>query len=171
MHIIIIQIATFLNSFCASATPKTYTSAVTDRVLTTCTPMVNPQKTDSVIKMDMGTPVAVLGALAGLLTVVLALVVGGWVCTCWSIKKRSDRTQLYTKCQVNATSNINHYRCNLIIKCKDCEEKRSYPNPTYGMTTESQPASGTDTQVHSQEEGNGQMHNTINTDDNQGKTR
>ena len=51
---------------------------------------------------------------------------------------------------------------------KDCQEKRSYPNPTYGMTTETQPVLGAATQCHSQEEGNEQTHNALNGGDNQG---
>ena len=62
----------------------------------------------------------------------------------------------------------------LIIKNKGCEEKRSYPNPTYGMSIDSQPAAvaGTARQLHSQEEGNRrQIHNIINRADNQRKIK
>ena len=57
----------------------------------------------------------------------------------------------------------------MITKHKDCEDKRSYPNPTYGMTTERQPAVVTATQLHSQEEGNRQTHNSLNRGDDQGR--
>ena len=54
---------------------------------------------------------------------------------------------------------------------KDCEEKQSYPNPTYGMITEKHPAADTVIQFHSWEEGNGQTHNAFNRGDDQGKRR
>ena len=74
----------------------------TERAMTIAsTPMVSPQKTDSLMKVDTETPVAVLGVLAGMLAVALALVLAGWVWTCWIMKKRSNRAQLYTKYQVS----------------------------------------------------------------------
>ena len=135
---------------------------ITERLLTTCMPMINanPQKTDSLMKVDTETPVAVLGVLAGLLAVALAFVLAGWVWTCWIMKKRSNRTQLHTKYQVSIAPYIYIYRIchslNLITKHKECKEKQSYPNPTYGTTTDSHPATapGTDSQMHSQEEEN-----------------
>ena len=81
----------------------TATKVITERILTTCMPMVNvnPQKTNSLMKVDTETPVAVLGVLAGMLAVALALVLAGWVWTCWIMKKRNNRAQLYTKYQVS----------------------------------------------------------------------
>ena len=74
----------------------------TERAMTIASmPMVSPQKTDSLVKVDTETPVAVLGVLAGLLAVALALVLAGWVWTCWIMRKRSNRAQLYTKYQVS----------------------------------------------------------------------
>ena len=67
------------------------------------------------------------------------------------------------------------YTClaNGLIYCatkhKEFEEKRSYPNLTYGMTTQKKPAIDTATQLHSQEEGNGQTHNAPNRGDDQGR--
>ena len=43
---------------------------------------------------------AVLGVMTSLFLVVLALVITGWVWTCWTMKKKNKRTKVHTKCQV-----------------------------------------------------------------------
>ena len=49
-------------------------------------------------------PATILGVLMGLLTLILVVVTTGWVWTCWTMKKQSNRTKLCTQCQVSTTT-------------------------------------------------------------------
>ena len=46
----------------------------------------------------------ILGVLIGLLLIILVVVTTGWVWTCWTMKKQSNRTKLCTQCQVSTTT-------------------------------------------------------------------
>ena len=93
---------------------------VIERASTICTPSTEPQqsactnqqvnsttssqKTNSLEankEADSQASAAVFGVLTGLLIVILAIVITGWVWTCCTMKKWKNKTQLCTQCQVS----------------------------------------------------------------------
>ena len=75
------QVDTFLNDACASATPTAETPNISMRGLLPFSPGGN------------GTVLGVVVSV-GLSVVLLTVVIAGWVCTCWIMKKKGEKRSL-----------------------------------------------------------------------------
>ena len=77
------------------------TEAITVREITTEQSSSCACDSNQTAKASTEAPEAlILGVLMGILLVILALVITGWVWTCWTVSKRRNKTQPCIKCQV-----------------------------------------------------------------------